>query len=212
MRIQNYKKEVETILAEQKETDIDYLNQLITENLDKKTDRNKKQIKNQSDDNFLDAVELVLGEDGVKNLAMKTILPTLNQTITNMANQIHLPYSIKFDDKFNCIVNALGEEINPRSMSTGERKKADFIIIIAMLKLLKIRYPSLNILFLDEIFSSVDSAGIYEIVKILNEVSKENRINTWVINHTELPTELFDKRVEAIREGGFSKLIIEKIS
>jgi exonuclease SbcC len=212
MRIQNYKKEVETILAEQKETDIDYLNQLITENLDKKIDRNKKQIKNQSDDNFLDAVELVLGEDGVKNLAMKTILPTLNQTITNMANQIHLPYSIKFDDKFNCIVNALGEEINPRSMSTGERKKADFIIIIAMLKLLKIRYPSLNILFLDEIFSSVDSAGIYEIVKILNEVSKENRINTWVINHTELPTELFDKRVEAIREGGFSKLIIEKIS
>jgi DNA repair exonuclease SbcCD ATPase subunit len=129
-----------------------------------------------------------------------------------MAAQIHLPYTIKFDDKFNCIINALGEEINPKSMSTGERKKADFIIIIAMLKILKIRYPSLNLLFLDEIFSSVDSAGIYEIIKILSEVSKENNLNTWVINHTELPMELFDKKVEVYREGGFSKLSIETIS
>jgi ABC-type Mn2+/Zn2+ transport system ATPase subunit len=70
----------------------------------------------------------------------------------------------------------------------------------------------LNLLFLDEIFSSIDSAGIYEIIKILNEVSKENKLNTWVINHTELPMELFDKKVEAVREGGFSKLKIETIS
>jgi DNA repair exonuclease SbcCD ATPase subunit len=77
--------------------------------------------------------------------------------------------------------------------------------------MLKIRYPSLNILFLDEIFSSVDADGVYEIIKILNDVSKENRLNTWVINHTELPTELFDKRVEVVKEGGFSKLIIETI-
>jgi DNA repair exonuclease SbcCD ATPase subunit len=97
-------------------------------------------------------------------------------------------------------------------MSTGERKKADFIIIIALLKLLKIRYPSLNILFLDEIFSSVDSAGVYEIIKILRDVSKENILNTWVINHTELPMELFDKKVEAYKEGGFSKLSIENIT
>jgi DNA repair exonuclease SbcCD ATPase subunit len=160
----------------------------------------------------LETVETVLGEDGVKNLAMKTILPSLNLNIANMGKQMHLPYSVKFDDKFNCIINALGEEINPRSMSTGERKKADFIIIIALLKILKIRYPSLNILFLDEIFSSVDAAGVYEIVKILNDVAKENKLNTWVINHTELPMELFDKKVEAIKEGGFSKLIIETIS
>jgi hypothetical protein len=164
------------------------------------------------EDVFLETVENVLGEDGVKNLAMKTILPSLNLNISNMGKQMHLPYSVKFDDKFNCVINALGEEINPRSMSTGERKKADFIIIIALLKILKIRYPSLNILFLDEIFSSVDAAGVYEIVKILNEVAKENKLNTWVINHTELPMELFDKKVEAVKEGGFSKLLIETIS
>jgi exonuclease SbcC len=212
LRISQYKGEIENLIKENAETDENYLSQLIEENEEKRKEKKILQGRSTNEDSFLEVVESVLGDDGVKNLAMKTILPSLNQSITNMAKQIHLPYSIRFDDKFDCIVQSLGEDINPRSMSTGERKKADFIIIIALLKILKIRYPSLNILFLDEIFSSVDSAGIYEIIKILNEVSKENKINTWVINHTELPTELFDKRVEAIREGGFSKLIIENIS
>jgi DNA repair exonuclease SbcCD ATPase subunit len=212
LRITQYKREIESLMKENAESDVTYLNQLIVENETKKREKKSKQDKSSVEDSFLEVVESVLGDDGVKNLAMKTILPSLNQSIHNMAKQIHLPYAIKFDDKFDCIVQSLGEEINPRSMSTGERKKADFIIIIALLKILKIRYPSLNILFLDEIFSSVDSAGIYEIIKILSDVSKENKINTWVINHTELPTELFDKRVEAIREGGFSKLQMETIS
>ena len=212
LMINQYKNEAERLVKENKEIDENYLQDLVNENSNKAKERKTNHIKKVQEDTFLEVVESVLGDDGVKNLAMKTILPSLNQSIHNMAAQIHLPYSIKFDDKFNCIINALGEEINPKSMSTGERKKADFIIIIAMLKILKIRYPSLNLLFLDEIFSSVDSAGIYEIIKILSEVSKENNLNTWVINHTELPMELFDKKVEVYREGGFSKLSIETIS
>jgi DNA repair exonuclease SbcCD ATPase subunit len=207
-----YKKEIEKAVIETKELDADYLQQLVEENQSKKIEKKAKHTETSIEDGFLETVEVVLGEEGVKNLAMKTILPSLNVNIANMSKQVHLPYSIKFNDRFDCIVNALGEEINPRSMSTGERKKADFIIIIALLKLLKVRYPSLNLLFLDEIFSSVDSSGVYEIIKILSDVSKENHLNTWVINHTELPTELFDKKVEAIREGGFSKLKVETIS
>ena len=212
LMVNQYKSDIIKLMNESKELDSNYLNQLIVENQEKITDRKLRHGNNQIEDNFLEIVETVLGDEGVKNLAMKTILPSLNQSITNMAKQIHLPYSIRFDDRFDCIIHSLGEEINPRSMSTGERKKADFIIIIALLKLLKIRYPSLNLLFLDEIFSSVDSSGVYEIIKILSDVSKENRLNTWVINHTELPTELFDKKAEAVREGGFSKLRIENIS
>jgi DNA repair exonuclease SbcCD ATPase subunit len=212
LTIKQYKNEIEKAVSENKELDSNYLQDLIDENIVKKDERKKNHTEKSLEDTFLDVVENVLGEDGVKNLAVKTILPSLNQNISNMSKQMHLPYSIKFDDKFDCIVNALGEEINPRTMSTGERKKADFIIIIALLKLLKIRYPSLNILFLDEIFSSVDPAGVYEIIKILREISKENCLNTWVINHTELPMELFDKRVEVQKEGGFSKITLENIT
>lgn len=211
MLVNQYLNEIEK-LSKDDNLNVKHLRDLIKENEEKKSQRNTAKGKKSIEDGFLEIVESILGDGGVKNLAMKTILPSLNQNIHNMANQIHLPYMIKFDEKFNCNITSIGESINPKSMSTGERKKADFIIIIAMLKILKIRYPSLNLLFLDEIFSSVDSPGIYEIIKILNDVSKENNLNVWVINHTELPTELFDKRVEAVKEGGFSKLLLEVIS
>jgi len=210
--IGQYKNEAERIAKETKEEDMDYLNEILSENEGKLLERKSSLSSNSTEDTFLDIVEGVLGDDGVKNLAMKTILPTINQSIQNMSKQMHLPYMIKFDEKFDCSIQSLGEEINARSMSTGERKKADFVIIISLLRLLKIRYPSLNLLFLDEIFSSVDSGGIYEILKILKDVSVENSLNTWVVNHTELPIELFDKRVEAVKESGFSKLHIENIS
>lgn len=212
MMITQYKSETERLINENKDLDENYLQQLVSENQIKSSDRKSIRSVKSQEDNFLEVVESVLGDEGVKNLAMKTIIPSLNLSIAHMAAQIHLPYTIKFDDKFDCIINALGEQIKPQSMSTGERKKADFIIIIALLKILKIRYPSLNLLFLDEIFSSVDSSGIYEIIKILSDVSKENHLNTWVINHTELPMELFDKKVEVYKEGGFSKINVEVIS
>lgn len=160
---------------------------------------------------FLEMIEEVLGEDGVKNLAIKTILPGLNANIAAMVQTMHLHFHIRFDEKFNCIINHLGEEINPMTLSTGERKKADFIIIIAIIKILKLRFPQLNLLFLDELLSSVDADGIHNILKILSQVIKESKINTFVINHTPLPREIFDAEVQIYRENGFSKFDVIKI-
>jgi DNA repair exonuclease SbcCD ATPase subunit len=160
---------------------------------------------------FLENLEEILGEDGVKNLAIKTILPGLNTNIAAMAQTMHLPFHLRFDEKFNCIINHLGEEINPMTLSTGERKKADFIIIIAIIKILKLRFPQLNLLFLDELLSSVDADGVHNILKILSQVIKESKINTFVINHSVLPHELFDKKIQIYKENGFSKFDIETI-
>jgi len=128
-----------------------------------------------------------------------------------MVSEMHLSFHIRFDDKFNCVVNHLGEDINPNTLSTGEKKKADFIVVIALIKLLKLRFPQLNILFLDEIFSSVDHDGVYSILKILSDVIKEYKLNTFVINHTVLPQEIFDKKIEIYKDNGFSKFTIENI-
>ena len=156
-------------------------------------------------------LEEVLGDDGVKNLAVQTILPGLNANIAMMAQTMHLPFHIRFNEKFDCIINHLGEDINPLTLSTGERKKADFIVIIAIIKILKLRFPQLNLMFLDELLSSVDQDGVYNVLKILNEVIKENGLNTFVINHTELPHEIFYQKIQIHRENGFSKFTIEKI-
>ena len=191
--------------------DFDHLRGLITEFEETEAKKSAKRDNLNGDYNFMEIVEQVLGEDGVKNLAVKTILPGLNTNIAAMAQTMHLPFHIRFDEKFNCIINHLGEDINPLTLSTGERKKADFIVIVAIIKILKLRFPQLNLLFLDELLSSVDHDGVYNILKILNQVIKEHKINTFVINHSVLPHEIFDKKIQIYRENGFSKFTTETI-
>ena len=191
--------------------DFDHLRNLITEFEEKEAEKSNSKDGLNAEYNFMEVVENILGEDGVKNLAVKTILPGLNTNIAAMSQTMHLPFHIRFDEKFNCIINHLGEDINPMTLSTGERKKADFIVIVAIIKILKLRFPQLNLLFLDELLSSVDHDGVYNILKILNQVIKEHKINTFVINHSVLPHEIFDKKIQIYRENGFSKFTIESI-
>ena len=193
------------------EKSFDSLKQIIADFETQESDKNRLKETSNTEYFFLEKLEDILGDDGVKNLAVKTILPGLNTNIAAMAQTMHLTFHIRFDDKFNCIINHLGEEINPLTLSTGERKKADFIIIIAIIKILKMRFPQLNLLFLDELLSSVDSDGVHNILKILSQVIKESKINTFVINHTVLPHELFDKKIQIYKENGFSKFEIESI-
>ena len=189
----------------------DHLKQIIQDFEQKEVERSKQKDNINEDYIFLEAVEDILGEDGVKNLAVKTILPGLNANISALSQTMHLPFQLKFNDKFDCVITHLGQEINAMTLSTGERKKADFVIIIAIIKILKLRFPQLNLLFLDELLSSVDQDGIYNILKILSQVIKESKINTFVINHTPLPHEIFDKKLHIYKENGFSKFAIEAI-
>lgn len=188
-----------------------HLNNLINQFQEQEETKESDKSKITNEYYFLETLETILGEDGVKNMAVKTILPGLNTNIAAMANTMHLPFHIRFNDKFDCIITNLGEEINPMTLSTGERKKADFIIIIAIIKILKLRFPQLNLLFLDELLSSVDPDGVYNILKILAQVIKENKLNTFVINHTQLPHEIFDKTITIHKDNGFSKFEIETI-
>jgi len=212
LNIRNLKNELIAIKDSLNGTaDFSHLEQIISEF--KIQEKEKEVLKDSKsvEYGFLEYIEEVLGEDGVKNLAIKTILPGLNANIAAMTQTMHLHFHIRFDEKFNCVINHLGEEINPLTLSTGERKKADFIIIIAIIKILKLRFPQLNLLFLDELLSSVDADGVHNILKILSQVIKESKINTFVINHTVLPHELFDKKIQIYRENGFSKFDIEAI-
>lgn len=209
--MQTLKTELLKLKNDDNSDQFEHLKNLIEEFEASETSKSEQKNSLSGDYNFMEIIEQILGEDGVKNLAVKTILPGLNANIAAMTQTMHLSFHIRFDEKFNCIINHLGEDINPLTLSTGERKKADFIIIIAIIKILKLRFPQLNLLFLDELLSSVDHDGVYNILKILNQVIKEHKINTFVINHTVLPHEIFDKKLQIYRENGFSKFTVENI-
>jgi DNA repair exonuclease SbcCD ATPase subunit len=198
-------------MSNNKGQDSSHLRELVKDFTDKKALSAHHKNAVESEDHYLSLLETIVGEDGIKNLAVKSILPSLNNHVMIMGKEMGIPFGITFDDKFNCMLYHLGEEISPKTLSTGERKKVDFVIIMALIKMIKTRFPGLNILFLDEIFSSIDSDGVYHIISILHQTIKEIGLNTFVINHTVLPSEYFDKRLEITKDSGFSEFTIEDI-
>ena len=154
----------------------------------------------------------VLSEKGVKQLAIKSILPSLNNEILNTLLSLHLPYKVVFNEEFNAQIFHLGEEISPQTLSTGEMKKVDFAVLVAVIKLMKIRFSSVNILFLDEIFSSVDPDGVHSILNTLRKLCDDLGMNIFVINHAPMPTEIFDYKIEIAKKNNFSDLSFDKIS
>ena len=199
-------------LSEKDESDSSTnLKQLVKDFKIRKTEKSSGKLKSEADDFYLTILENLMGEDGIKNLAVRSILPSFNNHILLMGREMGIPFGIRFNEKFYCTLHHLGTEISAKTLSTGEKKKVDFVIIMALMKMIKVRFPSLNILFLDEIFSSIDSDGVYHIINILHDTIQDIGLNTFVINHTVLPSEYFDKKLEITKDGGFSEFTIESI-
>lgn len=211
-KISNFKKELLEIAKKIDKGQHQEFESLIKEFQSKERDKTTSKTGFTAEDHFLGILENMLGDDGIKNMAMRMILPSLNANIMQMTRRLGIPFNISFDNKFDSIITHLGEEVSPKTLSTGEKKKADFAIIMALIKMMKVRFPTLNVLFLDEIFSSVDGDGVYHILGILNDTIKEAKMNAFVINHTVLPSELFDKKIEINKVSGFSEITVEAIS
>ena len=160
--------------------------------------------------NWIKTLDDILGEKGVKQLAIRTILPSLNSEILDLLGQMHLDYQVVFDEEFKATIYHMGIEIPVQTLSTGEMKKVDFVVLVAIMKLMKLKFSSINLLFLDELFSSVDPDGIYSILKILQRVTRELGLNIFVINHAPMPHEIFDWKLEVKKMNNFSTITIDK--
>lgn len=167
-------------------------------------------FQNQEKNNWLRTLDEILGEKGVKQMAIRTILPSLNSEILELLGKMHLDYQVIFDEEFNATIYHMGVEIPTQTLSTGEMKKVDFVVLIAIMKLMKMKFSSINLLFLDELFSSVDPDGVHSILRILRSVCKELGLNIFVINHAPMPHEIFDWKLEVAKANNFSSISIDK--
>ena len=185
--------------------------QRIVDNLQSEREKMETEsFKNQEKNNWLKTLDEILGEKGVKQMAIKTILPSLNSEILELLGKMHLDYQVIFDEEFNATIYHMGVEIPTQTLSTGEMKKVDFVVLIAIMKLMKMKFSSINLLFLDELFSSVDPDGVHSILKILRDVSRELGLNIFVINHAPMPHEIFDWKLEVAKANNFSSISIDK--
>jgi DNA repair exonuclease SbcCD ATPase subunit len=175
--------------------------------------KKKEEEKVETDDKFkyLSILELLYSDSGVKKKILESYLPTLNKEIEFTLSELHFPYSLKFNSDFEPKLEHLGIDINVETLSTGEKKRVDLAVLISIIRMLKRKYPSLNIFMLDEVLSSIDGDGIYDIIGLLQRTAKEMKMNIFIINHSPLPVEYFSYRIEIQKNAGFSDLVIEKL-
>jgi len=187
------------------------LQRIISESETKKDDAVKKVDNEEKKINFYKIVDEIFGDKGVKLMAIKRILPILNSEIKKVLLELNMDYRVTFNEEFEVTIQHLGFPVTADQLSTGERKKVDFAALVALIRIMKMKFTGVNLTFLDEIFSSIDSDGIYHILKVLHRTCRELNLNIFVINHSQLPTEIFDYRIEISKNNGFSNLSLEKI-
>lgn len=188
------------------------LKNIINDSEEKKTEAIVKKDEEEKKSNFYKIIEDIFGDRGVKLSAIKRIVPVLNQEIRKVLKELNVDYRVTFEEDFSVKILHMGYDVSVDQLSTGERKKIDFSVIIALIRIMKIKFHGLNLIFLDEIFSSIDSDGIWHILRVLSNTSKELGLHTFVINHSNLPTEVFDYRVEIEKKNGFSELCVESVN
>jgi len=210
-KVESIQNELRKLKGENKNLQVEPLERIIESLSQERTTIIEDKFKKESNQSLMKTVDEILGDKGVKQMAIRTILPSLNSEITNLLRKINLPHQVMFDEEFNAMISHMGIEIPVQTLSTGEMKKVDFVVLIAILKLMKMKFNSINILFLDELFSSVDPEGVHSILSILKSVAEELGLNIFVINHAPMPNEIFDFKIEIMKKNNFSGFTLDKI-
>lgn len=172
-----------------------------------KTEAEKKKTKSSEKKYLYERALEIFSENGVKQSIIMNLVKPVNKFLQENLMALQLPFEVILDENFDAKVLHLNEEIDPETLSTGETKKVNLCIMLAYIKLIRLK-RNINILFLDEIFSSVDMEGIYNLLALLKEFSREYHINIFLIHHSELNESYFDS-IYSVTKNVFSH--IEKI-
>lgn len=149
----------------------------------------------------------MLGEDGgIKQMIAKSYIKDLNNIIAQTIDFMNMSYSVVFDSNFNTTIMQNGSKVNYKTLSTGEKKRVDFATIISFVKLLKLQYGELNLLFIDELFSNIDIDGVDDMLQLLKDLCQELSLNIFLIHHARLENIMFDNVFETTKKDTFSHL------
>jgi DNA repair exonuclease SbcCD ATPase subunit len=201
-----------TKLKLNKSAEFESIQNIISENKESLIKKSDDKLKYDEEYKYLTVLEQLYSDAGVKKKILESYLPTLNKEIEYTLNELHFPYRLIFDSDFEPNMSHLGVDISVDTLSTGEKKRVDLAVLISIIRMLKHKYPGLNIFMLDEVLSSIDGDGIYDIIGLLQKLSREMAMNIFVINFSPLPIEQFDYKIEIHKNAGFSDLTIEKLN
>ena len=192
--------------AASKSSEYASIQNIINETITVKTNLEKSIDESNNKMGLLNIMESMYSNDGIKQQMMENYLPTLNEEIKNTLIALSFPYTLEFDNNFDPHLECLGEPIEVQSLSTGEHKKVDLTVLCAILRMLKRKYPQINLVCLDETLSSLDYESSTDIITYLQDIASSMSLNIFIVSHTQLDENLFDVRIHIDKNSGFSSL------
>jgi DNA repair exonuclease SbcCD ATPase subunit len=171
---------------------IDEFKNTISELEEKKNISNENVTVCKEKEMYYKELNRIFSEDGVKKSIISGIVKPINHFISENIKKMGLPFEVKLDETFTAEIKNLGNIVDHDSLSTGEQKMTNVCILIAYLMLIRSK-KTLNVLFLDEVFSSIDLDNIHKILLLLKSFAAEYKINIFVVHHAVLNAEMFDR-------------------
>ena len=202
--LRNYKTQIEKLTSNKskesgKSVNIQEFQNTILELEDKKSVSQDSSTICKEKEMYYKELNRILSEDGVKKAIISGIIKPINHFVTENVKKMLLPFDVKLDETFTAEIKSLGVPIEHDTLSTGETKRINIAILIAYLKLIRTK-KHINILFLDEVFSSIDLEGIDSILLLLKSFANDYNINIFVVHHAILSEEMFDKILKINKE------------
>lgn len=209
--IKSLQKELDKILDEVESDQTDSIQEIILSISTEISNDEHKSSTSKDSFTLYQTLDELLSDSGIKKSLIDKIIPTLNARLLEISERLEFKFSFSFDSDFNPIITYLGMEVSPESLSSGQRKKMNLIVLLAFIELIKMKHTTMNIMFLDEIFSSLDKNNVYKAIEILKEYSKKYKMTIFVVSHESLPEEFFDSKIEVTTQDHFSEMKITKI-
>lgn len=208
--LRNYKSQLDKLQL-QKDRENGQSNQSVEEFIKTIEELENKKTVSQEDSSICKDKEVyykeltrIFGEDGVRKTIISGIVKPINHFIAENIKKMNIPFQVKLDETFTAEIKNLGNVIEHDSLSTGETRRVNISILIAYLKLIRTK-KHINILFLDEVFSSIDLSGIESILALLKDFAVNYNINIFVVHHAIMNHEYFD-RIIRVNKNIFTTL------
>lgn len=165
-------------------------------NLENKVEEyNKEVMRYTQEDTEWEMLWQILSND-IRSKILSSFIPTLNENIIKYSQRLQQPYIISFDSSFKCGIKLAGidQEIALSSLSTGQLKTVDMIIILGVLGTI-LGGESCNVMFLDELFSNLHSDLRNEMCGVLKDFISEDQ-TLFIISHYDLDDRYFDGSIK----------------
>lgn len=146
----------------------------------------------------------IWGEHGIKRDIIDSIISPLNEFIKEDLLHLKTRFKVELDNNFDAHIYEFNNEIDPESLSSGEAKKINLIIMLAYIKMLRLK-REINILFLDEVFATIDITGVDDILILFKKFANDRNVNVFLVHHSELKEHFFDKIIN-VNKTTFSYL------